>query len=159
MDFLVELLKKTRSVSLRERRRPSYYLSRTTKLCQQVPSRKRLTDVDFRERFPGRTKYIRASLKATVRQRNVSGDHNVVRLHVFDNPIVGCIRSIPHELQRYQRLNRHSHPRICHHGDFKVISTSDAVHLLLDRTSIGIDEDVQQTKILCGEFLGCPELP
>jgi hypothetical protein len=148
LDNDVKLLKKTRSVTLLQRRRPSRYCSCAAKLGQQVPSSDGLADVVFREQLPGRADDKRAFLQAAVRERDVSGDHNVAWLHVFDNPIVGCIESVLHDLEHNPSFLGNSHPGVGHQGDIQTISAGDAVDLVFDRARIGIYKDVQQVKTL-----------
>jgi len=89
-----------------------------------------------------------AFLQAAARKRNVSGDHDVVRLHVFDNPIIGCVEFVLYNFECNPSFIRNSHPRVGHQCDIKAISACDTVHLLFDRARISIYKDVQQMKIL-----------
>ena len=144
LDRLVEALQKTRSVTLLQRRRSARYLSRTTELRQQVTSRNGETDVVFRERLSGSANDARALLEAATCQRNVSGDHDVVGLHVLDNPVIGRIEIVPHDFQFNPPFVRNPHPGVGHQGDVEVISACNAVHLLFDRARISIDKDMEQ---------------
>ena len=67
---------------------------------------------------------------------------------MFDDPIIGHVESVLDHSQRDPSSVRNMHPRVGHQGDIKMVSACDAVHLFLDRTGIGIDVDVQQTKFL-----------
>ena len=82
-----------------------------------------------------------------MRKRNVRRDHNVERLHVFYDPIIGGVKSVRDNLQGNPSFIRNSHPRIGHQGDIELTSTGDAVDFLFYRTRIRIDKDVQQLNI------------
>jgi len=71
-----------------------------------------------------------------------------VRLHVFDNPIIGRVESALYNFECNPSFIGNSHPRVGHQCDIKAISACDTVHLLFDRARISINKDVQQTKIL-----------
>ena len=87
-------------------------------------------------------------LQAAIRKRNVGCDHNVVRLHVLDNPIIGRIECILHNFECNPLLIWNSHPGVGHQGDVEVIPACDTIDLLFDRARIGINIDMQQTKNL-----------
>ena len=89
-----------------------------------------------------------AFLQAAAGKRNVRGDHDVVRLHVFNNPIICRVESALYNLEGNPSFIGNTHPRVGHQGDIKAISACDAVHFLFYRAGISINKDVQQTKIL-----------
>lgn len=145
---IVELLKKTGPIALCQRWRPAGYLSCAAKLRQQVTRRDGLTDVVFRKRLSVWTNYTCAFLHAAARKQNVGSDHDVLRLHMFDNPIIGRVESVRYDFQSNPLFIGSSHPGIGNQCDMKTISACDAVHFLFDRARIGIYEDVQQLNIL-----------
>ena len=67
---------------------------------------------------------------------------------MFDDPVIGRVESVPHNLECKPPFIRNSHPGVGHQCDIKPISACDSVHLLFDRTRISIDKYVQQLKIL-----------
>ena len=108
----------------------------------------RRTDIVFRERLAAWANYAGGLLQTAARKWDVCGDHDVVRLHVFNNPIIGRVESALYNSERNPLFIGNSHPRVSHQGDIKAISACDAVHLLFDRARIGIYKDVQQANIL-----------
>ena len=86
-----------------------------------------------------------AFLEAAARERNISGDHDVVRLHVLDNPVICRIEPVIYNFEGNPSFIGNSHPGVGHQCDIKVISCCDAVHLRFDRARISIDKDMQQT--------------
>ena len=107
-----------------------------------------MTDVIFRERLSGGANNTCPLLQAAARKRNVRGDHDIMRLHVFDNPIIGRIESVRYNFEYNPLFIRNPHPGVCHQCDFKAIPACDAIHLLFDRARISIYKDVQQMKTL-----------
>ncbi len=65
-----------------------------------------------------------------------------------DNPIIGCVEGVTYDFERDRSFVRSPHPGIGHQCYLEAISSRDAVYLLLDRASVGIDKNVQQTEIL-----------
>jgi len=107
-----------------------------------------MTDVVFRKRFTAWTQGACTFLQAAVREQNVCSDHNVVRLNLFDNPIVSRIEPILHNLERNPWFFWDTHPGIGYQCDPKAISVCHAVNFLFDWAGIRIYEDVQQMEIL-----------
>jgi len=89
-----------------------------------------------------------ARLQTAARKRNVSRNHDVVRLYVFDNPVIGRVEFSSNNFECNPSFIRNSHPRVGHQCDVKVVSARNAVHLLFDRARISIDKYVQQLMIL-----------
>jgi hypothetical protein len=83
-------------------------------------------------------------LQTAAREQNVRGDHDVERLHHFDDPIIGGVEVAPYDLECYPRFIRNPHPGVGHQGDVEVISLRDSIDLLFDGARVGIDKDVQQ---------------
>ena len=88
------------------------------------------------------------SFRQATRKGNIGGNHDVVWLHVLDNPIIGRIKSGIYNLKSNPSFIWNAHPSVGHQGDIKAISACDAVHLLFDRARISIYKDVQQCNVL-----------
>jgi len=86
--------------------------------------------------------------QAAARKRNIRGDHDVVQLHMIDNPIIGSVETVLYNFKCNPLFIRYPHPGVGHQSDIKTISARNAIHLLFDRTRISIYKDVQQTKLL-----------
>ena len=142
LNQLVELLKKTGSVALLERRRTTSDLSCTSEFLQQISSRKGLADIVVGERLSGRAKDAGAFLQATARKRNIGGDDDVPGLHVLDDPVVGGVKSVSHDFEYDPPFVRSAHPRVGYQRDLEATPVSNPEHLLFDWTRISIDKDM-----------------
>jgi hypothetical protein len=87
---------------------------------------------------------------------NVGGDDDVVRLYMCDNPIIGGVETVGHDLECDPWFVRGSHPGVGDQGDLEPGAACDPKDLLLDRTCISIDKDVQQTQLLLATAGGPP---
>ena len=92
-----------------------------------------MADGVFREGLPGCADYACALFQAAARKGNVGCDHDVVRLHMFHNPIIGCVETVLYNFEGNSWFIRDSHPGVGHQSDIKATSACDAVHLLFDR--------------------------
>ncbi len=85
------------------------------------------------------------------RQRLANGMSAVITISsgfdVIDDPVVGRIEPVVHDLECQPLFVRGAHPRVGDQRHLETAALGNAVDLLFDRTRIGVDEDVQQPKI------------
>jgi hypothetical protein len=67
---------------------------------------------------------------------------------MFSNPVIGRIKSIPHNFKRNPPFIRNPHPGVGYQYNLKAISAGDTVNLLFDRTRVSIDKNIQQPELL-----------
>lgn len=137
---LVQRLQKSRAIGFGERAPPAL-LKRVggANVLHQVACRQPFADVGGRQFLPIMLQNLRARLDASVRQRNIAGDHNIARPTRGRDPLVGDIRSLSDDLQRDQRIARGSYPAIADQHDRDAEPRRHTLHLILNWASIGID--------------------
>lgn len=148
LDDFVEALQKAGAVTFFQRRRSAGDLAGIAQFRQQVPGRHGLSDIVLGKRLPGCPDDARSLLQAPAGERDIGGDHNIVGLDVRDNPVVGRIGTGTHNLKHDVRLAGNAHPGVGDQRDIQAVTAGDAIDFLLDRTGIGIDEDMQHTEDL-----------
>ena len=148
LDHVVELLQETGSVIFLHRRRPAGDLAGRAQPGQQLPRCDGRTDVVFRKRFASRSQHTGTFFQAAAGKGNVRRDHDVVRLHVFRNPIIGRVESVPDDFKGDPAFVGHAHPGIGHQGDIQLIAVGHTIDFFFDGAGIRIDNNMEQIKIL-----------
>jgi len=103
-----------------------------------------MSDIVFGKRFACRADDPRPFLKATACQRDVGCDDDVIRLDMFDNPIISHVGSRVNYFEMEIRVWRNPHPAVGDQGHLKAIAVCDTINLLFNGAGISIDENVQQ---------------
>jgi hypothetical protein len=140
MDSLVKALEETRPVAVLEGSGPTRYRSEFPKMGQQRPARKRFADGILCEFIPAWTKHSSSLVEATLGQKDIRRDHNIICCDMLNNPVIDSI-VLPFDNHKFVPLPMgNANPRIGDDSNMETVSLRHAVHLLLYRAAIGINE-------------------
>ena len=142
-------MKKAGTVPFCKRRGSARNLTNQTQFREQVTRSEGCADVFGRERLSCDSKHVCPFPYATCGEGDVTRNHDVIRLHVFDDPVVSSVQSLINNLQDHSRFIGETHARSGDEGDPEIVSPRDLVDLMFNRTSIGIYINVQHNVGYC----------
>jgi hypothetical protein len=152
VDGFVESFQKPGSITFAEGRGSAGNLSQFTQFGEQISGCKGRPDIVFCKRLARRSEHRGPFRNAPGCKRDVRRDHDVIRLHVFDNPVVGGIHPLVNNLEGHTGRRRDSHPTPGDQSDTKTVALCHSINFLLHGTSIGVYENMQQpdlSSVLC----------
>ena len=82
---------------------------------------------------------MRTGLERPIHEWNIGGDDNVALPCTFRDPIVGRVRPAVDHDPSDSPLRWHVHPAVGNDKDRHPIDRRDALDLVLDRASVGVD--------------------
>ena len=109
-------------------------------ICHDGAGGKGCADGVFSERTPARAEHNRASLQATISQRNIGGNRDAVWCGLFGDIIIGGVETVADEFEGKQRMVWHAYPAIGDEQDGHIVAHGDLINFILNRTGIAIDQ-------------------
>ena len=77
-------------------------------------------------------------------ERNVVTDNDIAQAAVVNDPVLCGVECALHDAEVECLIIRDADPGVDHHENLVLLAAGDSVHLLLDWTGVGVDEDVDE---------------